>query len=266
VVGLILSGLAGLFVKGVLMITEKLDLSFIAARLEGLEETIITRLIDRAQFSANGSIYKKGHSGFKGENQLSLFTIRLTQQEQMDARFGRFCVPEERPFTKDLPVPQRVVSLPDIGLKIINCNVISQANEILSSYLDLIPKICSNEDDGQYGSSVEHDIYAIQAIARRIHYGSLYVAESKFLSAPDEYNRLIKERNTEILLDKLTRKEVEDKIIIRIRDKTASVQACVNKLVRKVIDPEQVANYYRDWIIPLTKKGEIAYLFNRLNA
>lgn len=247
------------------MITEKLDLAFIAARLEGLEETIITRLIDRAQFCANEIVYTKGHSGFKGENQLSLFTIRLTQQEQMDARFGRFCVPEERPFTKDLPVPQRIVSLPDTGLKIINCNVISQVNDILSSYLDLIPRICSKEDDGQYGSSVEHDIYAIQAIARRIHYGSLYVAECKFMNAPEEYRMLIKEKNTEALLDSLTRKDVEEKIIVRIREKAVSVQACVNKLVRKVIDPEQIANYYRDWIIPLTKRGEIVYLLNRLN-
>jgi chorismate mutase len=245
------------------MITTQLDLSLIAARLEGLEETIIFKLIDRAQFSANLSIYEQGKSGFSSESSHSLFELRMFHQERMDAQFGRFCVPEERPFTKGLPESQREVNLSDSGLHINDFNSISQVNDILTSYLDLIPQICASGDDGQYGSSVEHDIYAIQSIARRIHYGSLYVAESKYASDPEEYNRLIKAGSADALMEKLTRKEIEDAIIDRIWKKTVSTQSIVNRVVRNIIDPDVIAEYYREWIIPLTKKGEIAYLINR---
>jgi chorismate mutase len=247
------------------MNTPHLELSFIAARLEGLEETIIFKLIDRAQFCTNLSGYERGKSGFSSDVSHSLFEIRMLHQERMDAQFGRFCVPEERPFTHDLPAPQRLVNLPDSKLHISNFDFISQAKDILTSYLELIPKICISGDDGQYGSSVEDDIYAIQSIARRIHYGALYVAESKYASDPGTYGRFIKTRDTDALMEKLTRKEVEDSIVERIRNKTISTQLFVNRVVRNAIDPDVVAEYYKEWIIPLTKKGEIAYLINRQN-
>lgn len=247
------------------MNTLHLDLSYIAARLEGLEETIIFKLIDRAQFCTNLSIYEQGKSGFSGEVSHSLFEIRMLHQERMDAQFGRFCVPEERPFTKNLPAPQRIVNLPDSGLHLSNFDTISQAKDILTSYLELVPKICENGDDGQYGSSVENDIYAIQSIARRIHYGALCVSESKYARNPGEYGRLIKAGDTGALMAELTRKDVEDAIVERIRKKTISTQSIVNRMVRNAIDPDVVAEYYREWIIPLTKKGEITYLINRQN-
>ena len=75
------------------------ELHLIAAQLEGLEETIITKLIDRAQFKANLVAYEAGKSGFDGAENESLFDLRLRYHEEMDAYFGRFCVPEERPFT-----------------------------------------------------------------------------------------------------------------------------------------------------------------------
>jgi len=57
------------------VITPNLDK--IATDLEGLEETIIARLIDRAQFRRNRLAYQPGKSGFKGETELSLFALRL---------------------------------------------------------------------------------------------------------------------------------------------------------------------------------------------
>ena len=83
-----------------------LELSNIASILESLEETIIFKLIDRAQFCSNPVIYKPGKSEFPGEEK-SLFELRLFYQETMDAVFGRFMCPEERPFCKGLPKPRR---------------------------------------------------------------------------------------------------------------------------------------------------------------
>ncbi len=239
------------------------ELGKITTLLEGLEETIIFKLIDRAQFRCNPVIYLPGRSGFAGALQQSLFSLRLRGQEEMDARFGRFCVAEERPFCTRLPRPRRKVSLPPTGLCIEDINSINLSERILGAYLGLVSKICRKGDDGHYGSSVEHDVYALQAIARRIHYGALYVAESKFRSNPDRYVQFIKTKNIRGLFSMLTRAGVEDKILQRIRGKMDKAQAHVNPTTRHIIDPAVVFRFYRDAVIPLTKRGEVLYLLNR---
>jgi len=243
----------------------KLDLNNIASRLEGLEETIIFKLIDRGQWCENAAAYTSGKSGFVDENTRSLFALRLYFHEEMDAKFGRFCVPEERPFNSGLPSPQREVNLPESGLYIDDYNIVNLSQDILKSYKELLTKICPRRDDGQYGSSVEHDVYAVQAIARRIHYGAFYVAESKFQSDPKGYGKLIADNDTNGMMEKLTRKDVEDRILERVKNKVESAQAKTNQLVRNVIDPQVFMEYYRDFLIPLTKRGEILYLLNRNN-
>ncbi|MDR0305367.1 MAG: chorismate mutase [Chitinispirillales bacterium] len=242
----------------------QLDLNYIASRLEGLEETIIFKLIDRAQWCVNSIAYIPGKSGFGDEKTRSLFELRLYFHEDMDAKFGRFYTPEERPFNSGLPSPQRNVVMPDSGLHIKGFNQVNLSHEILESYKKLLPRICPQGDDGQYGSSVENDVYAVHAIARRIHYGALYVAESKFQSDRDGFSKLIDDNDKKELMKKLTRKEVENKILERVKEKTASAQAKTNRFVRNVIDPQVLTEYYMDYIIPLTKQGEILYLLNRV--
>ncbi|MBN2531247.1 MAG: chorismate mutase [Spirochaetales bacterium] len=241
-----------------------MELDFIAARLEGLEETIIHKLIDRAQFRVNSIVYIPGQSGFEGSKGKSLLEIRLYYQEEMDAQFGRYRQPEERPFNGDLPLPKRIVQIPDTGLAIDDYNKVNLTGEILTSYIGLVPGICLPGDDRQHGSSVVADVYALQAIAERIHFGSLYVAECKFRDNPDKYIKLIHSKDEEGIIAGLTRKDVEDLIIKRVADKVAYIQTRVNTKVRNVIDPEVILTYYRDYIIPFTKKGELRYLLNRI--
>jgi len=239
------------------------ELHLIAAQLEGFEETIINKLIDRAQFKANLVVYKAGRSGFEGAENESLLDLRLRYHEEMDAYFGRFCVPEERPFTQDLPSPRRKVNLPPSHLGIDEYERINLTEKIKSAYFDMVPRLCEDGDDGQYGSSVEHDVYALQAIGRRIHFGAMYVAESKYLSDTDRYRRLIRENNTDAIMQLLTRKEIEERILQRVKEKVQHIQAEVNREIRITIDPEVVFQFYRDHVIPLTKKGEVLYLLNR---
>jgi len=242
---------------------KQLELSKITEQLEAIEETIVFKLIDRAQYRVNAAIYEPGKNGFEGCGDKSLFELRLRFQEEMDAQFGRFCVPEERPFTPDLPGPRRTVTLPESGLFIAAYDVINVTGDITAGYRGLVAKLCAEGDDGQYGSSVEHDVYALQAIARRVHYGSLYVAECKFRGDPVRFGSLIEAHDAEGLLAELTRKDVEERIIERVRQKTVALQATVNTAVRRVIDPKCIVEFYRQCIIPLTKKGEVCYLLNR---
>lgn len=240
-----------------------LDLTFIASRLESLEETIISKLIDRAQFCVNETIYTLGKSGFEGEDRRCLFDLRMHYHEQMDAAFGRFCVPEERPFTRNLPEPRRQVTLPDTGLHIDNFEVVNFAGPIRTDYMTLVKQICHPGDDAQYGSSVEHDVYSIQAISRRIHYGAFYVAECKYTGNRETFDPLIDARDSAEILKLITRKEVEENIVNRVYQKTTETQKNVNRSIRTIVDPEVVVTFYRNTVIPLTKQGEIAYLLNR---
>lgn len=239
------------------------DLDLIAARLEALEETIIHRFIDRAQFAHNQHAYSPQHSGFTGTDGVSLFHLRLTAQERLDAEFGRYMVPEERPFTGSLPGPRRKVQLAFTGLAPIEYDCINRSAEIQEAYLGCLSLLCQAGEDGQLGSSVEHDVAALQAVARRVHYGALYVAEAKYRQAPQEYAELIRAACGELLLQKLTRPAVEDAVVTRLAAKVEHLQAHVNRRIRRLVDPQLMVTFYRDTVIPLTKQGQVAYLLAR---
>ena len=243
---------------------QSLDLGLVAAQLEGLEETIINKLLDRAQFAANGAAYDPRGSGFSGVGDRSLFDLRLRYQEEMDAAFGRHKVPEERPFHTDLPEPRRAVTLPPSPLSPEAAGAVNLTPEIVRRYREFIPLLCEAGDDGQYGSSVEHDVLAIQALGRRIHFGALYVAESKFRRDPDAFTAAAVPANRDALMKLITREDVEERILRRVSEKVNYVQASVNPAVRKLVDPEVVLRLYRDAIIPLTKEGQIDYLLARV--
>jgi chorismate mutase len=243
------------------------QLSTIAAQLEGLEETIIHKLIDRAQYALNQTAYQKGESGFDNDQGgLSLFELRLRAQEEMDSRFGRFTVPEERPFTENLPSPERGAPRGrDTRFPLDNYNAVNLTSDILTFYHDLRPRLCRAGDDGQHGSAVEHDTYALNALSARIHFGAFYVAESKYRTQPAQYQTRIDTSDRTGLLSLLRRPEVEERIIRRVRDKVDHAQGNINNNVRHPIDPDIVVSLYRDRIIPLTCRGEVAYLLQRQN-
>jgi chorismate mutase len=239
------------------------DLATIAAHLEGLEETIISKLIDRAQFAQNPVVYQPGRSGFEGAGDHSLLELRLRRHEEMDAEFGRFCVPEERPFFRDLPPPRRKTPPPPRYLLLDDFDQVNLSVSIVAAYLSVIPDICPAGDDGHYGSSTEHDVFAIQALGRRVHFGALYVAESKYSADPASYDRLIDSQDIAEITRLLTRPEVEERILLRVAQKVEHLQSQVNTAVRRRIPDDAVIRFYRNHIIPLTKQGEAEYLLHR---
>ena len=241
----------------------ELRIETIAEKLEALEETIILRLIDRAQFKTNTIAYQAGKIAFQGEPEKSLFELRIRYHEEMDAVFGRFLFPEERPFNRDLPEARRkVYGVPDV-LNLPDYDLVNLTGDIRSSYLALVPRICTDGDDEQYGSSTEHDVYALQAISRRIHYGAMYVAESKYRADSRVYETLIQQDDRPGIEKRLTRPEVEDQICHRVVVKTEKIQDEANQRIRTLIEPEVVQEFYRATLIPLTKRGEVLYLLNR---
>jgi len=243
-----------------------LSLDTIASNLAGLEETLIYKLLDRAQFAGNAGAYRPGQSRFQPPETASLFELRLLYQETLDTQFGRYRIPEERPFHLGLPAPRRIPPVADTGLVIRDLETVNVTGLIRQSYLEWLPQLSGVEDDGQWGSSVEHDVICLQALARRIHYGAMYVGESKFREDSVRFAALVAAQDDAGLSEAITRAEVEERVLARVRAKVEAVQSVSDPELRRLVNPDTLVDFFRSTIIPLTKDGEIRYLYQRPQA
>ncbi len=210
-------------------------------------------------------------------------------------------------FEADLPLPLAII------------REISQCKSILQCYLAFLYRYCHQpkgrnkeqiptqqtmqialhayKEHYDYGSALEHDVMALQAISRRVHYGAIYVAESKFNSQEKLLRPLIKQwqescnnsnykygeylinnkdeaiEYQERILDLIIRPEIEKNILQRVYDKTLTIQlgsqgqAETNNnitLHRFYLQPDALRDFYANCVIPLTKQGELAYLYRRV--
>ena len=236
-------------------------LNELSSFLESLEEEIIGRFISRAQFRHNPGIYEA--EGFADGLSGSLFSLRLLHQEKMDAVFGRYALAQERPLSCGLPPAQRELSPSGVVFPLADYNTVNLMKDIVQSYCWLVPKICRPGSDEYSGYSAECDVLAVQALGRRIHYGSFYVAERKYRDAPDFYRALIDAKDADGITAALTRPQVEEATIRRVRAKTEALQGRASA-GRIRLPPDAAGDFYSDVIIPLTRKGELLYLMNRI--
>ena len=225
------------------------------------EETIIFSLIERAQYKVNPIVYTNGGiqiSGFDG----SYMDFFLFESECAQSKIRRYTTPEEHPFFTNLPEPviEGVVNEVPIIENKINVN-----DRVKETYINkLVPMICEEGEDKQYGSSVLCDISCLQAISKRVHYGE-FVAESKFRDQPEKYTGLIKAKDREAIWDLLTNQEVEDKLLRRVQLKAASYGQDPELMTGDYkVHPDHIVELYRDWIIPLTKEVQVEYLMVRV--
>ncbi len=245
---------------------QNFDLTQIADHLESLEEKIIFNLLNRTQYQLNEKIYQGGEHDFIKYFDKSLLEVRLFLEEEIDARFNRFAIPEERPFfdLEELPRTERSYAVyEDNFVRIDDYDRINLTEEVKEGYLDWLKKFCDGGDDGHYGSSTEHDVKILKAISERVHYASFYVAEAKYRQEPEEYERLIAKGDKEGIYERLTRVEVEEKILGRVREKADNFQRGINLKIRHYLEPELLEDFYRDFIIPLSKRGEVKYFLGR---
>ncbi|EKX54062.1 hypothetical protein GUITHDRAFT_84151 [Guillardia theta CCMP2712] len=254
-----------------------LELGNIRSTLIRQEDTILFQLIERAQFKRNLAIYQDDAEFLKGTGISGSYVRNLLQEtENIHAKARRYTSPDEKPFTSrsqlpDPVLPPLVVPEEMKYLKSIDVNLNSKIYELYIS--TILPWVTKEGDDGQYGSSSVCDIQALQALSKRIHYGT-FVAESKFRSQPEEYTKLIKAGDRQGIMDLLTNKEVEEKVIKRVQNKaTAYGQEITDETSYPQgkprgdqllqVNPETMGKIYREIIIPLTKEVEVDYLLQR---
>jgi len=243
---------------------DKFDLSAVADRLESLEETIIFRILDRAQYKLNSSVYSKNVFLLPDETKdVCLLDYMHKFIEQVFARLGRFTISEEKPFFASTAWTEGAGiahEKEDLCLDAIeNINLTSKIKE---NYCGFVGDFCEKGDDGEYGSSAEADIAALIAISKRIHYGSFYVAQSKYRANPQAYVVAAKIGESEVK-KLLVRREVEEKIAVRVTQKCDKIQSAYTSKFRKKIDPKLIEKFYTETIIPLTVIGETQYIFMR---
>jgi len=226
-----------------------------------LEETIIFALIERTQFKINARIYKPDAFGNATQGE-SLVGFLLHETECTHALVRRYTSPDEKPFHEDLPSP--ILPALQYEESPLHHNTVNIAPRIRKTYEEqFVPMLCDEGDDAQYGSSAVCDVACLQALARRIHYG-MFVAESKFLAEPELYTRLAAGRDADAVMELITDRSVEERLLARVRSKAKRYSEEVTRSSSKDHQfPDFVVTIYRDWIIPLTKDVEIAYLFQR---
>ncbi|EGV64584.1 chorismate mutase aro7 [Yamadazyma tenuis] len=245
-----------------------LDLNNIRNALVRMEESIVFALIERSQFYSSPSVYepKKYIPNFDG----SMLDWFLLQVERTHSQVRRYEAPDESPFFPDdlLPVILPSIEYPKILAKY--SDEINVNDEIKQFYInDIVPRVSCKDGEQleNLGSVSCADIDCLQVISRRIHFGK-FVAESKFQNDKETYTQLIKNKDVEGIDASITNKAVEDKILERLIVKAEgygtdpSLRYSQNK--QSKVDPKVIAQLYKDYIIPLTKKVEVEYLMRRL--
>ncbi|KAF7820502.1 chorismate mutase 1, chloroplastic-like [Senna tora] len=254
--------------------SQNLTLDAIRSSLIRQEDSIIFSLLERAQYCYNADTYDSNAfsmDGFHG----SLVEYILKETEKLHAQVGRYKSPDEHPFFPGgLPEPL----LPPLHYpKVLHpiADSININEEVWKVYFrDLIPRLVKEGDDGNCGSTAVCDTMCLQALSKRIHYGK-FVAEAKFQASPDAYKAAIIAQDKDKLMDMLTYPEVEEAIKRRVEMKAKTYgqeveimnSVCKDHEAEPVykINPTLVADLYGDWIMPLTKQVQVAYLLRRLD-
>lgn len=241
------------------------------------EDTIIFAMIERGQFAQNASVYARGEKSLaprataEGEDvpQDSFFEHFLLQTEKLHSSLGRYRTGDlEHAFFENRALPTAHIAKAPVEIwgSPLKPNTITFNQEILTRYPEEVAKELASSDgeDQHFGSTSLCDIALIQALSYRIHYGKL-VAESKFRSEKHAlFTALIEARDAEGIMRELTDAAVEEKVIQRVERKAARYGSAENQEAFKV-KPEVVGKIFKDFIIPMTKEVQVAYLLKRLS-
>ncbi|KAH6895329.1 chorismate mutase [Thelonectria olida] len=251
---------------------DALDLARIRFQLIRLEDTITFHLIERVQFALNHKIYVPGALDLP-ESNLSFLDWYFREQEKLQSLIRRFESPDEYPFFPD--ALQHPILPPLNYPRILHTNNVNVNEKIKKFYIDtFLPAVSPDfgreergESQENYGSTATCDIACLQALSRRIHFGK-FVAESKYRSNEEKYIALIKAEDREGIAESITNREVEKKVLDRLRlkaqtyGKDPSIPDGTKGQAK--INVEAVVSMYRDFVIPLTKEVEVEYLMQRL--
>jgi chorismate mutase len=160
-----------------------MELSELRAKLDRLDEQIVSRLKDRAWFALNSAVYTPGAIPIAGRPNLSFMEWSLEGLERYHASLGRFDVPDQHPLLPEVigPSPvQRRFTMPRLP-----AIAPPPRDQIISYYIALLPRLCRPGDDPHYyGETAYADADLLTRINERIYLGA-FVAYSKLARQPE---------------------------------------------------------------------------------
>lgn len=241
-----------------------LRLGDLRERLIRQEETIIFALIERAQFKLNAPIYTPGAfelPGFDG----TFSQYLLYELEKVYAKVRRYTSPDEHPFAPPSILPRPILAPLDYP-ETLRRNSLNVNDRVESVYRDyILPGICEEGDDQNYGSSATCDVSCLQALSKRIHYGK-FIAEAKCQENNSLYRELARKGDRNGIWGELSNLKVEKLLLLRVENKARSYGSDITvdgaREVYKV-QPSKIAEMYEGFIIPLTKEVEVDYVLER---
>lgn len=241
--------------------SHQLQIEHVRHVLIRLEETIIFALIERGQFQRNRPVYAAGRFGETLEGQ-SLCDFLLLECERSHAKVRRYTSPDEHPFFENLPAP----ILPPLGYSHnpLAPNGINLNARIRAAYEnEILDRITAPGDDEQYGSTAVCDVACLQALSKRIHYGK-FVAESKYRTANASLQEALDTGDPRQILAAITDRAVEQEVLDRVHNKARTYTNELHQAAPQVtLQPDVIRDIYRDFIIPLNKEVQVAYLLTR---
>lgn len=169
--------------------------------------------------------------------------------EAIHAELGRFTYADQEPFTDVDDVPSVIVrESPPSPIERMRSNV---GERIIDFYIAWMESGCepgSNPDT--FGETVTADVNALLAIMERINLGK-YVAESKYLAAPEKFHDAGFDR--EAILD-----------LIIVREREHQVFEIARQLAENyAFDPDQAVALF-EFMVTVTKDVEVDYIRQRL--
>ncbi|XP_057479058.1 chorismate mutase 2 [Actinidia eriantha] len=246
------------------ILANTLTLDSVRESLIRQEDTVIFYLIERAKYPINSPVYHPSFAGVSG----SLVDYIVKHTEALQSKVGRYESPEEYPFFQE-NLPHLVVPTYNYPQVLHPAGASININKtIWDMYFNqLLPLFVSEGNDGNYVQTATCDVQCLQALSRRIHYGK-FVAEVKFMDAPEDYGPAIQAQNRDALMELLTFESVEEMVKQRVKKKAMvfGQEVCLGDSKGKYkVDPSVVSRLYEEWVMPLTKKVQVEYLLCRLD-
>lgn len=197
----------------------------------------------------------------------------FSETEKLHALIRRYTSPDENAFYPHL-LPEPI--LPSLKYpQVLKPNRININDQIMSVYLEkILPGMTeATSDHTSFGSTSTADIAVLQALSKRMHFGK-FIAEAKFQAETERYSQLILANDAAGIMDALTNLVVEEKVLERVKLKastygqdlegSAAPAVTSTSAAEWKVDPQLISDIYRDFVMPLTKEVQVAYLLQRL--
>lgn len=221
-----------------------MNLQYLRAKLDRLNEQIVSRIKDRSRFVINEAVYRPGAIPIRNQTNKSLMEWALEGMERYHTTLGRYELPDQLPLRNEVvtasPVQRRV------DMPLLPVITPPPRDELFRFYTALLPEFCKPGDDPQnYGETAYADADVLVRINERIYLGA-FVARSKVERVPD----IIKLANDPTAIREKFRDRDREAIVLERAQQAAW---------RYMINPDVMDKVFR-WMIEQTIDLEVRYV------